>query len=151
MTLRLRAGTEADRAFMRDVLAWSALASYPELASLGSLTLSDRLEGWFASYDTPERRWFLAEDAQGPVAGVWALGGVDPLREREEAVIVAIGVKPAARRQGYARILLRHAEQELRAAGARQLRLFVRPDNQAAWALYVALGYRPGVQELLKD
>lgn len=146
----LRPGTDADRRFMAEILRLAALGSYPELAALGRVTLRERLETLYASYDGPARRWWVLEDAEAPVAGLWALVQPHPIQETPEGVVVAIATLPAHRGRGHARTLLTGAEAELRQEGARQLRLFVHPDNTAARRLYAALGFAPTLLELTK-
>ncbi len=127
---------------MRDVLRWTALETYPELGGLGRLTLADRLDELFASYDGPGRRWWVAE-ASGDrrCGGVWALVGNHPVLERLEAVIVAISVDPDFRGQGTGRMLLDAVRRDLSGEGIRHLRLFVRGDNAPARRLYETSGF----------
>lgn len=128
---------------MFQVLESAALASYPELRELGRLSLRARLEGLFAVYDLPDRRWYVAEDHEGvPLGGLWVLPGMHPILETLEAVLVAIAVLPHARQQGLARTLLEAARGDVAAAGIATWRLFVHPDNTAARGLYEALGFR---------
>lgn len=63
-------------------------------------------------------------------------------RTTAAARLYSFAVDPAARRQGLGRRLLQAIEERARAAGAAELRLEVRPDNQAAIASYQAAGYR---------
>lgn len=58
-----------------------------------------------------------------------------------EAEILDLGVVPACRRRGLARVLLASAEHAVRAAGATRIVLEVATDNAAALALYRAEGY----------
>lgn len=51
-------------------------------------------------------------------------------------------VDPAAQRLGVGRTLLEHVRARLLAAGSREWRLNVKPDNAAAIALYESLGFR---------
>lgn len=146
---RVRAGRESDRPFMFQVLELAAMASYPELSELGRITLRERLEGLFALYDLPDRRWYVAEDAQGaPQGGLWANPGLHPILEHPEAVIVAVAVLPPARKQGLARALIAHMRSDLSAHRISTLRLFVHPENHAARRLYEGLGFQATTLEL---
>ena len=53
-----------------------------------------------------------------------------------------MAVAPEHRRRGLARLLLTELERRLAARGVTSLALEVRPSNEAARALYAALGYR---------
>jgi len=77
---------------------------------------------------------FLAASGEEPVGFLLALDlGV-------ECEIVALGVRPAARRRGHAvRLLARFIE----VAADRPARLEVAEDNSAALALYRGAGFRP--------
>ena len=59
----------------------------------------------------------------------------------EDAEILTLGVAPARRRQGIARLLLVDFFARARAAGAAPLVLEVAADNAAALALYRSLGF----------
>lgn len=125
------------------------MASYPELAELGRITLRERIEGLFASYDTPGRLWYVAEDPDGaPLGGLWVNPGMHPILERPEAVIVAVAVHPHVRRQGIAQALLEHLRSELAQHRLESVRLFVHPDNLAARRLYERLGFQVSTLEL---
>lgn len=125
------------------------MASYPELAELGRISLRERLEGLFALHDQPDRRWYVAEDAQGaPLGGLWVNCGMHPILETAEAVLVAIAVQPHARHQGVARALLEHARADVAECGVAAWRLFVHPDNFAARKLYESSGFRVTTLEL---
>ncbi|HVA15262.1 MAG TPA: GNAT family N-acetyltransferase [Stellaceae bacterium] len=58
-----------------------------------------------------------------------------------EGEILTLGVAPASRRQGIARLLLVDLIARARAAGAQRLALEVAADNAAALALYDSLGF----------
>ncbi|MBO9541245.1 GNAT family N-acetyltransferase [bacterium] len=145
---QLRDGHASDRPMMRQVLEMAALASYPDLRALGRLTLRDRLDALFASYDLPGRRWWIAERDQEALGGLWAIAGLHPILETPETLIVAVGVVEAARGQGVARALMTHARDVLKAEGYDALRLFVHPDNAPARALYASLGFESTTLEL---
>ena len=146
----IRAAQQGDRALLREIFRMASLASYPELAHLGRLTLSDRLEEIASDYEGSAQRCFVAEDSEGrPLGALWAVMGIHPILEIPEAVIVAVGVVEAQRRHGVGKALMLHAQQALTDEGARSIRLFVHPCNQSAVQLYRALGYRAGLQELI--
>ncbi len=147
--MRVRPGQDGDRAFMRDVLRWTALETYPELGALGRLTLADRLDELFASYDRPGRRWWVAEDPEGGRSGgVWALVDNHPILEHLEAVLVAVAVAPEARGRGVGRAMLEAVRRDLGSEGVRHLRLFVRGGNSAARHLYESTGFVPRALEM---
>ena len=147
--MRVRPGLESDRGFMREVLRITALETYPELASLGRLTLADRLDGLFASYEGHGRRWWVVETIEGDaVGGLWALIGSHPILEHLEAVIVAIAVLPPARGRGSSRLLLEAARVDLEREGIQSLRLFVRSGNVPARSLYETAGFVAAALEM---
>ena len=59
-----------------------------------------------------------------------------------EGEIITIGILPAARRRGLARLLLAHGLAEAGGAGCRMMFLEVGCANAAALALYRAMGFR---------
>lgn len=94
-------------------------------------------EAWSrASYraelaDTRNRHYVAAVDADGALLG-WA--GV--LVVGDTAEILTVGVVPAARRRGIARLLLADLLDHAKAHDAEEAYLEVRTDNGAARALY---------------
>lgn len=62
-------------------------------------------------------------------------------RAADEAEILTLGCRPAARRRGVARALLAQAQSALAKLGTRRLYLEVAVDNAAALALYKAAGF----------
>lgn len=72
-----------------------------------------------------------------------AVLGYALLRVRgRQAHLESLAVDPDARRMGLGRALLRAAEDACVARGALHVRLEIREDNPAAYALYESLGYR---------
>ena len=63
-------------------------------------------------------------------------------RDSRHARIYSLAVSPEARRHGLARQLLAYAEAESRRRGQSGMVLEVRQDNEAALALYQAVGFR---------
>jgi ribosomal-protein-alanine N-acetyltransferase len=76
-------------------------------------------------------------------AGPMPAGFLIARRSADEAEILTLGVVPAFRRRGLARVLLQRAVEDLRRSGATQLFLEVDEGNEAALALYRALGAAP--------
>ncbi len=60
---------------------------------------------------------------------------------RKYAYIVTLDVDPDVRRTGVATLMLAHAEEQARAAGARHIALHVAADNSGAIAFYERLKY----------
>ena len=79
-------------------------------------------------------------DAAGEILGVLVL---NHRRGSPNVHVHSIGVHPAARRRGIARLLLRRAEALARRVGAERLLLEVRRNNRAAIALYRTKGFEP--------
>ena len=59
-----------------------------------------------------------------------------------DAFITELYLQPSARGRGIGRIALASIEKEANALGIRAIHLMVRPDNEAAAALYASAGYR---------
>lgn len=99
-------------------------------------------EAWSAkSYrdeisDTRSRYYVAVEGADGELLG-WA--GL--LLVTGAAEVLTVGVVPAARRRGLARLMLADLYAEAVRRGATELFLEVRVDNAAAIALYLAEGF----------
>ncbi len=93
--------------------------------------------------DTQLRHYLVAETDEGVLGsgGLMIIG--------ETAQILTVGVLPAARRQGIARLLVRELVAEARRRQAEEVLLEVRMDNQPARSLYenegfVSIGTRRG-------
>lgn len=86
--------------------------------------------------DTELRYYVAAEDPAGALLG-WA--GVYVVSDSAE--VLTVGVVPAARRRGIARLLLARLLDEAGRRGAREVFLEVRVDNAAALALYDREGF----------
>lgn len=89
----------------------------------------------------------VADDSGGVMGGL-----LIARHAADEAELLTFGVAPACRRSGLGRELLNEACNILRSSGARQLFLEVETGNEAAIALYRALGAvpigrRPGYYE----
>lgn len=86
--------------------------------------------------DTRHRHYLAAE---GPDSGLLGWAGVMVVGETAE--VLTVGVVPAARRRGIARLLLDGLLAEAVRRGATEAFLEVRVDNEAARALYTHEGF----------
>lgn len=114
-----------------------------------------------AYYDQLRRRcarWhgtILVGDLDGVVVGFVAVLTAVPFTELDEpsgtyALVTDLFVSPAARRQGYGRVLLGHAERYARQQGATDFRIGVLATNRPAVGLYRGAGFRPWTAVLRK-
>ena len=74
-------------------------------------------------------------------AGTTPLGFVLVWRAADELHVIDVAVEPESRRLGIARLLLQRVMADGRASGAAVVLLEVRQSNEAALALYGALGF----------
>jgi GNAT superfamily N-acetyltransferase len=96
-------------------------------------------------FDPPRGAFFLAYvDAVAVAMGGWRLrSDVHPWGLGQAAEVKRMYVAPAARRQGYARLVLAHLEQTAREAGAEVMVLETGTAQPEAIAMYEATGYSP--------
>ncbi len=113
-------------------------AHVPAVARLERVCFSDPWsEASVASeLENPLSLWLVAL-VDGQVAGYVGSQAV-----LDAADVMNVAVAPEHRRRGLARLLLTELERRLAARGVTSLALEVRPSNEAARALYAALGYR---------
>ena len=88
---------------------------------------------WWAAYAADPKMPLSAEAPLVGYAGGWVVDG--------DLQILKVGVDPAWRRHGIARVLLARVADDARNLGARTSSLEVRAGNTGAQALYAALGY----------
>lgn len=88
---------------------------------------------WWAAYAADPKMPLSAEAPLVGYAGGWVVDG--------DLQILKVGVDPAWRRHGIARVLLARVADDARNLGARTSSLEVRTGNAGAQALYAALGY----------
>ena len=88
---------------------------------------------WWAAYAADPKMPLSAEAPLVGYAGGWVVDG--------DLQILKVGVDPAWRRHGIARVLLARVADDARNLGARTSSLEVRAANAGAQALYAALGY----------
>ena len=111
---------------------WREILAGPAGAHVTDVTVAVRAGtvAGFCAVVTPSR-----DDAASTVTGDDATGGV--------AEIAALYVDPPAWRSGAGRALMQAALASLRAAGWREVTLWVLASNQQARAFYAASGFRP--------
>lgn len=109
--------------------------------TLGSILAAIHADAFHASWDA------AAFDSLLGQAGVFALRAPDGFilcrLVLDEAEILTLAVRPAARRAGLGARLTQTAAEFAARAGAERLFLEVAEDNEAARALYARLGFEP--------
>ena len=137
MPVRVRRATSADRSVLRALLA----AQLVEHRLPAEPERIDR--GLDAAFLPGSPAWLLLADRDGAAVGVFLGNRIVSVEKGGETLWVEeLYVTPAARRTGVARALLAHAVAEARAGGLCALDLEVLPAQQAAFALYRALGFK---------
>ncbi|TAL04298.1 MAG: ribosomal-protein-alanine N-acetyltransferase [Rhodospirillaceae bacterium] len=119
--LQVVAATVSDAALLAQLHATSFPAPWTE-EDFALFLRQPGMAAWAAGYENPSG--FILVRSAG-----------------EEAEILTIAVAPPARRHGVGRILLRHAQEQLRGLGVASLFLEVATNNQAALGLYNVLGF----------
>lgn len=126
-TLSLRPATVADVAVVARVLE----------EGFGQPPPAD-LAAWI---DSSRDRTLVLEVGGSPV------GTMRLTQEGDDAGVYGFAIDPVWRGRGLGRDALRRACEQLRAGGARRIRLEVAVDNDRALGLYTSLGFRPVVTE----
>jgi len=99
--------------------------------------------GLDAAFRISSPAWLMLAERDGEVVGVFLANQIVSVEKGGETLwIEELYVVPAARRSGVARAILLSVTEEARARGLRALDLEVVPTQQAAFALYDALGFR---------
>lgn len=133
------AGDGAPRPIFRGIAAIRPAGSFdlPLLAGLHAACFEERWDAaaLAALLAMPGAHAFLAAAAAEPLGFVILRAAAD------EAEIISIGVRPAARRAGIGRRLLEAAEAAAAASGADRLFLEVAADNFGAFGLYSSCGF----------
>lgn len=124
-----------DARHVADVAALEAAVmgtdAWNEVLVADELGRADRV--WWAAYAADPKMPLSAEAPLVGYAGGWVVDG--------DLQILKVGVDPAWRRHGIARVLLARVADDARNLGARTSSLEVRAGNAGAQALYAALGY----------
>jgi len=123
-------------------MRWQDLAAVAELEDSIHPESAWSLATWWAELAGRPRRHYVvldpAPDTAGPVIGGYAgltLSG-------RSADVMTVAVAPAYQGRGAGARLLQALHHHAAEAGAHELMLEVRADNEAALALYAAQGYR---------
>ena len=105
----------------------------------------EKVPAWIAGSLSGDRPTWVA-DLEGEAVGMVSLELRDPDPEVADgngvAAVTSLSVLTSAARRGIGRALTVFVEQQARDRGIRTLTLNTRPMNEAAVALYEALGYR---------
>jgi ribosomal protein S18 acetylase RimI-like enzyme len=91
--------------------------------------------------DSPNERTMVVE-VSGSTVGTLRL-----TREGDDAAIYGFAIDPSWQGRGLGRDALRRACKQLRAEGARRIRLEVAVENDRALALYTSVGFKPVITE----
>lgn len=99
-------------------------------------------------------RVLVAED-DGHIVGLVAVVAAEPFMELDDpsgtyGLVTDLFVATSYRKRGLGRVLLEHAEDFARAAGARELRIGILSANDTARRLYTDCGFRPYLEILAK-
>ncbi len=140
--LSVRAGGEADRAFIRDLGKRTAMDSVSPVrrASPGSVLESyDRL----LEIVEDQSHVALIAESDGKPAGFLLLLDrlADEVTGEPQAFVAYMAVERAYRREGVGAALMRAAEDEARSRGLPYIALMVTEENAAAQALYATFGF----------
>jgi ribosomal protein S18 acetylase RimI-like enzyme len=134
------------------MLELAAMATYGDLASLGRISLRERLDEIFdRHYAHDKKRIWIAFSEGKPIGLVWIQPGFHPVTETPDFLVLNLAVDPAHQGQGVGRQLMTHARTYAEARGVRRLRLFVASDNASALGLYEKLGFAERTREMVWD
>lgn len=141
-----------DRPALQALLEAAMKETYPDLQHLTRSDLRERVEAEFAHYFAiPEKEIWIGE-VDGEVAGcLWCMESYHPVTGIPDFFVVNVAVFPEYRGYGLARKLFDEAVQSARSRGLPCVRLFVNPANQAAYRLYLDLGFMPQTHEMRLD
>lgn len=113
--------------------------------SLGKLQRSAVLKGyvfrWFWNFITGKYAISLANILKKVKNKIYFLITSQKFRTSGDAQVVNIAVSEKARGRGIGKLLLEKSLEYLKSSGAKEVRLEVRPDNEAAVKLYQTTGF----------
>lgn len=141
-----------DRPALLKLLEAAMLETYPDLKHFTRSEMRERVEAEFAHYFAlPEKEIWVAE-VDGEVGGcLWCMESFHPVTGMSDFFVVNVAIFPDYRGFGLARKLFEEAITSARARGLPCVRLFVNPANDAAYRLYVRMGFLPQTHEMRLD
>lgn len=145
----IRRSRPADRPRLVELLEMSMLETYPDLQGFARSYLRERVEVQFSQYDAIDEKVVWVAEIDGEVAGcLWVMESFHPVTEIPDLFVVNVAIYPAHQGRGVARRLFAKAERHARERGISRLRLFVNPQNESAYGLYLHLGFEPQTHEM---
>jgi ribosomal protein S18 acetylase RimI-like enzyme len=149
--ITIHEASPSDRPFVRKMLEVAALTTYADLASLGRISLRERLDDIFdRHYSNSQKRIWIARNAEAVSVGlVWLQPTIHPVTEVPDYLVLNLAVVSEHRGCGIAKQLMSHARSYAESRGVKRLRLFVAADNAPAQSLYRTLGFEERTHELV--
>jgi ribosomal protein S18 acetylase RimI-like enzyme len=136
---RIRRATQDDvPEVTRLYVAYRIFYGEPPAAEAALAFIGDRIRSTAGEYFLA---WSAGSESQTPVAFMHLMPTTNTLAMRSMWLLEDLYVDPAARNQGIATSLLRHAEDFARSTGAERITLATAHDNAAAQSIYRRLGY----------
>ncbi len=143
LTIRVRAATKDDRAFIESLGKRTAMDSVSSLRRVDPAAVLENFDRLLAAVDRREHVALVAEAEGQPAGFILTLDSLpDEVTGDEQAFIVYMAVERDARGAGIGFALLERAEHEARERGAPYMALMVTEENAPARALYERAGYR---------
>lgn len=145
----IRADRPDDRESLLDLLEMAMRETYPDLDLLTRSQFRERLEAEFAHYMGVESRAIWVAEVEGKVAGcLWAMESFHPVTGMPDLFVVNVAIFPDFQGRGLARKLFAEAVDLAKKKRIPVVRLFVNPRNEAAYKLYLQLGFEPQTHEM---
>lgn len=142
MTIRVRAATKDDRAFIESLGKRTAMDSVSSLRRVDPVVVLENFERLLTIVEQREHFALVAELDGKPAGFMLTLDSLpDEVTGDDQAFIAYMAVERDARGAGIGSALLERAEDEARKRGAPYMALMVTEENTAARALYESAGY----------
>jgi len=143
LTIRVRAATEGDRAFIEALGKRTAMDSASSLRTFDPRAVLANFERLLDIVEGRKHLALIAEAAGVRAGFALVLDSLpDEVTGDDQAFIVYMAVERELRGKGIGFALLERAEDEARKRGAPYVALMVTEENAAARALYERAGYR---------